>query len=88
MATEIHELVTTDKAYEDLQRQLDPDNDKGGLLSNQQLLDIYNIRVHNIKLFKQMYPEFKNFNSVQILSIFRLYKENCRRTYGVSNISF
>ena len=56
------DLLLDDPTYEGLQKKLE--NDKSGLLTSKQLLEIYHIRVHNIKLFKQMFPGFKNYTSV------------------------
>ncbi len=51
-----------DHSYDDLRQQLA--NEKNGILSPKELLDVYQIRVHNIRLFKSMFPEFKNYSSI------------------------
>ena len=45
------------------------------------------IRSQNIKRFRREFPQFKQLTNKQVLIIFKMYKQNCTRTYFASNVS-
>lgn len=44
-------------------------------------------RSQNIKRFRREFPQFKQLTNKQVLIIFKMYKQNCSRTYFASNVS-
>jgi hypothetical protein len=49
---------------------------------------MHQIRIRNITRFKREYPQFRSLTNKHITLIFRMYKQNCDRTFFASNVSF